>query len=110
MNKVTLSNEYQVVIPKEVREKIGLKAGVSLEIITYSNRIELIPIKPIKNLKGMLKGIDANIMRDEDRIWSFSQNSVGFGKSFRKSGLKPAFSYKFRVAFPKTEVLGKPRY
>jgi AbrB family looped-hinge helix DNA binding protein len=31
MNKVTLSNEYQVVIPKEIREKIGLKAGVSLE-------------------------------------------------------------------------------
>jgi hypothetical protein len=38
------------------------------QIITYSNRIELVPIKPIKNLKGMLKGIDANIMRDEDRI------------------------------------------
>jgi AbrB family looped-hinge helix DNA binding protein len=68
MNKVTLSNEYQVVIPKEVREKIGLKAGVSFEVITYSNRIELIPINPIKNLKGILKGIDTNIIRDEDRI------------------------------------------
>jgi predicted nucleic acid-binding protein len=32
---------------------------------------------------------------------SFSQNSVSFGKSFRKSGLKPAFSFKFKVAFPK---------
>jgi AbrB family looped-hinge helix DNA binding protein len=42
MNKITLSNEYQVIIPKEVREKIGLKAGVSIEIITYSNRIELV--------------------------------------------------------------------
>jgi AbrB family looped-hinge helix DNA binding protein len=68
MNKVTLSNEYQVIIPKEVREKIGLKAGVSFEVITYSNRIELVPIKPIKNLKGILKGIDTNIIRDEDRI------------------------------------------
>jgi AbrB family looped-hinge helix DNA binding protein len=68
MNKVTLSNKYQVLIPKEAREEIGLKAGVSFEVITYSNRIELIPIKPMKNLKGMLKGIDTNIIRDEDRI------------------------------------------
>jgi AbrB family looped-hinge helix DNA binding protein len=68
MNKVTLSNEYQVVIPKEVREKIGLKAGASMEVIIYSNRIELVPIKPMRNLRGMLKGIDTNIVRDEDRI------------------------------------------
>jgi AbrB family looped-hinge helix DNA binding protein len=68
MNKVTLSNKYQVIIPKEVREKIGLKAGVSFEVIIYSNRIELVPIKPMKSLKGILKGIDTNIIRDEDRI------------------------------------------
>jgi AbrB family looped-hinge helix DNA binding protein len=68
MNKVTLSDKYQVIIPKEVREKIGLEAGVSFEVITYSNRIELVPIKPIKNLKGILKGIDTNITRKEDRI------------------------------------------
>jgi hypothetical protein len=40
---------------------------------------------------------------------SFSQNSVSFGKSFRKSGLRPAFSPTSKVAFPKTEVLGKPQ-
>jgi AbrB family looped-hinge helix DNA binding protein len=68
MNKVTLSNKYQVLIPKDVREKIGLKVGASFEVITYSNRIELIPIKPIKNLKGILKGIDTNIIRDDDRV------------------------------------------
>jgi AbrB family looped-hinge helix DNA binding protein len=68
MNKVTLSNKYQVLIPKNVREKIGLNAGVSFEVITYSNRIELIPIKPMNKLKGILKGIDTNIIRDKDRI------------------------------------------
>ncbi|MDR2117641.1 MAG: AbrB/MazE/SpoVT family DNA-binding domain-containing protein [Planctomycetaceae bacterium] len=68
MNKVKLSNKYQIVIPKEVREKIGLKAGVSFEVMTYANRIELVPIKPIEDLKGILKGIDTNITRDEDRI------------------------------------------
>jgi tetratricopeptide (TPR) repeat protein len=44
------------------------------------------------------------------RKLSVSQNSVSFGKRFRKSGLKPAFSYKFQGSFPKTEVLGKPLF
>lgn len=68
MNTVVLSSKYQVVIPKEVRETIGLKAGASFEIITYSNRIELVPIKPMKKLKGVLKGIDTHIAREQDRI------------------------------------------
>jgi AbrB family looped-hinge helix DNA binding protein len=68
MNKVTLSNKYKIVIPKEAKEKIGLKVGASFEVIIYSNRIELIPIKPMKDLWGMFKGIDTNIIRDEDRL------------------------------------------
>jgi AbrB family looped-hinge helix DNA binding protein len=68
MNTVTLSSKYQVVIPKEVRETIGLKAGVSFEVISYSNRIELVPLKPIEKLKGILKGIDTTILRDDERI------------------------------------------
>jgi AbrB family looped-hinge helix DNA binding protein len=68
MNTVTVSTKYQVVIPKEIRENIGLKAGTSLEIINYGNRIELIPIQPMKNLKGILKGINTTIIRDSDRL------------------------------------------
>jgi AbrB family looped-hinge helix DNA binding protein len=68
MNTVKLSSKYQVVIPKSVREIAGLKAGTSFEIISYANRIELIPIQAMKKLKGILKGIDTNITRDDDRI------------------------------------------
>lgn len=68
MNTVTLSNEYQLVIPKEIREAIGLEAGASFEIIYYNNRIELVPIKPINKLRGIFKGIDTNITREDDRI------------------------------------------
>jgi AbrB family looped-hinge helix DNA binding protein len=68
MNTVTLSQEYQLVFPEEIRETIGIKAGTSFEVIPYNNRIELIPLKPIKNLKGIFKGIDTNIIRDNDRI------------------------------------------
>ena len=68
MNTVTLSHDYQLLIPKEIRETIGLEAGVSFEIIPYNNRIELIPIKPIRELRGIFKGIDTNIIREDDRV------------------------------------------
>jgi AbrB family looped-hinge helix DNA binding protein len=68
MKTVVLSSKYQVVIPKEVREDIGLEAGTRLEIMTYGNRIELVPILPMKKLKGIFKGLDTDIQRDEDRI------------------------------------------
>jgi AbrB family looped-hinge helix DNA binding protein len=68
MNIVTLSKEYQLAFPEDIRETIGLKAGTSFEVISYNNRIELIPIKSIRSLKGIFKGIDTNIIRDNDRI------------------------------------------
>jgi len=68
MNTVTLSTDYQISFPKEIRETIGLEAGTSFEVINYNNRIELVPIKPIKPLKGIFKGIDTNIIREDDRI------------------------------------------
>ncbi len=68
MSIVTLSPEFQVLIPEDVREAAGLHAGISLEVISYDNRIELIPVSSIKSLKGYLKGIDTNIERDQDRL------------------------------------------
>jgi len=68
MSTAALSNEYQLVIPREIRETIGLEAGVSIEIISYNNRIELIPIKPMKQLRGIFRGIDKTIIRDGDRL------------------------------------------
>jgi len=67
MNTVTVSPKFQVVIPKEVRDKFGLKAGARLEILEYGNRIELIPLRPIKKMRGFLKGIATSIDRDKDR-------------------------------------------
>ncbi len=68
MTTVTVSPKFQVVIPKEVRESIGLKAGEILQIIQYGQRIELIPVKTIKSLKGMLKGMNTNFVREDDRL------------------------------------------
>ena len=67
MSTVTVSPKFQVVIPKQIREAIGLKAGETLQIIQYGSRIELIPVKPLKTMKGFLKGMDTNFIREDDR-------------------------------------------
>jgi len=67
MAAVTISPKYQVVIPKEIREKLGLSPGQKVEAIMYDGRIELIPVRPIKTMRGFLKGMDTTIERDEDR-------------------------------------------
>lgn len=67
MTTVTLSPKYQVVIPKEIREKLELKPGQKLQIINIGDTIEFVPIRDIKSARGFLKGIDTNINREGDR-------------------------------------------
>ncbi len=65
---VKVSPKFQVVIPKEIRENSGIKVGSKMDMFVYDGRIELVPIKSIKSLKGSLPGIDTNIQRDSDRV------------------------------------------
>jgi AbrB family looped-hinge helix DNA binding protein len=66
MEAVTISPKYQVVIPRKVREKIHLKPGEKLQVISYDDRIELVPIRPMSELRGFLKGLDPAFLREED--------------------------------------------
>ena len=68
MTSVTVSPKYQVVITKEVRESMGIVSGQKIQILTYQNRIELIPLQPMKKMRGFLKGIDTTVKRDKDRV------------------------------------------
>jgi len=68
MTAVTVSPKFQVVIPKEIRESMGIVSGQKVQILTYQNRIELIPIKPMKKMRGFLKGINTDITRENDRV------------------------------------------
>ncbi len=68
MNAVTISPKFQVVIPRAVREKLGLSAGQKVQMIVLDGRIELIPIRPARKLRGLLRGIDATVQRDPDRL------------------------------------------
>jgi AbrB family looped-hinge helix DNA binding protein len=68
MEVVTVSPKYQVVIPLKVRQSLGLKPGYKVQVILYENRIELIPLQPLKQMRGFLKGIDTTIERETDRL------------------------------------------
>lgn len=68
MTAVTVSPKFQVVIPKDIREAMGIFSGQKIQMLTYQNRIELIPLSPIKKMKGFLKGINTDIQRDKDRV------------------------------------------
>ncbi|MGV8058622.1 MAG: AbrB/MazE/SpoVT family DNA-binding domain-containing protein [Smithellaceae bacterium] len=68
MQSVTVSPKYQVVIPKSVRESLKLQPGQKMQVVEYAGRIELIPERNIKELRGFLKGINTEFKREEDRL------------------------------------------
>ena len=68
MATVRVSPKYQVVIPREVREELGIRAGEKVQIFLYDGRIEFVPVKSVRKMRGMLKGMDTIVPRDEDRL------------------------------------------
>ena len=68
MKTVTVSPKYQIVIPREVRKSMGIHPGEKVQVIQYENRIEFIPVRKIKKMRGFLKGIDTAVERDRDRV------------------------------------------
>jgi AbrB family looped-hinge helix DNA binding protein len=67
MQAVTVSPKFQVVIPQAVRQALGLVPGVKLQVVHFENRIELIPVRSSKSLRGSLRGIDTSVPRERDR-------------------------------------------
>lgn len=67
MSAVTVSPKFQVVIPQAVREAMGLVPGTKLQVVHFEDRIEMIPVRSSKSLRGSLRGIDTSVPRDDDR-------------------------------------------
>lgn len=68
MSTVTVSPKYQIVIPREVREAMGIRPGQKVEILQYGGQLKIVPVRPARELRGMAKGIDTTVERDEDRV------------------------------------------
>ena len=67
MVTVTVSPKFQVVIPKAVRESFGIQPGQRLQILQFSDRIEFVPLRNIKRMRGFLKGLETDVPRQKDR-------------------------------------------
>ena len=68
MDVVTISPKFQVVNPRAVRERLNLAPGQKVQALVMDDRIELIPLRPARALRGFLKGIDTSVPRDGDRL------------------------------------------
>lgn len=68
MDTVTISPKFQVVIPKGIRDRLKLSPGQKVQAIAYDNRIELIPQRSLREMRGFLKGLDTDVPREDDRV------------------------------------------
>ena len=65
---VTVSPKFQVVIPREIREALRLEPGQKVQVLQYQNRVEFIPVRHMSTMRGFLKEIDTNVVREPDRV------------------------------------------
>ena len=63
METVTISPKFQVVIPQKIREGMGLRSGEKAKVFSFKNRIEIIPMREVRKLRGYLKGMDTTLVR-----------------------------------------------
>ena len=68
MAVVTVSPKYQVVIPQTIREALGITPGQKVEALQYLDRVEFIPVRPVRAMRGFLRGPDRTIRRERDRV------------------------------------------
>jgi len=66
MSVVKLSSKYQIVIPQDVREKMDLKPGQKIVVIEKDGVVHLIPQRPVKELRGFVKGVNTHKLRNEE--------------------------------------------
>jgi AbrB family looped-hinge helix DNA binding protein len=67
MATVTVSPKFQIVIPLEIREALAIRPGQKIQMIRYNGHIVLVPMRPIEEARGSLRGIDTTIEREPDR-------------------------------------------
>lgn len=68
METIKISPKYQVVIPQKLRQSLSLRPGMKLQVMQFEDRIELIPLRSARSLRGSLRGLDTDVPRDTDRV------------------------------------------
>ena len=65
---MTISPKFQIVIPQRIRKSMGLRSGEKALVLAFRNRIEIIPIRDVRTLRGYLNGIDTSVVGEGDRV------------------------------------------
>jgi AbrB family looped-hinge helix DNA binding protein len=69
MALAVISPKFQIVIPKEIRERMGLKPGQTVSLIARGEIITMVPKRPLSELRGIVRGAPLDDYRDEtDRL------------------------------------------
>ena len=66
MNSVTVSPKFQVVIPQKIRRSLDIHPGQKMQVIQYGKQIVLIPVRPMREARGSLQGIDTDVRREKE--------------------------------------------
>lgn len=65
MGRTKVSPKYQVVIPKDIREKVGIRPGQEFQVITKGGIISFVPDRPITSMRGFVRGIKTTGFREK---------------------------------------------
>ena len=65
MGRTKVSSKYQVVIPKDVRERAKIRVGQEFQVITKGGIVSLVPDKPIASMRGFVRGIRTTGFREK---------------------------------------------
>jgi len=67
MDTVTVSSELELVISAELCQTLGITHGQKFQLVNNGDRIELVPIQSIQQMRGFLKGINTSVEREVER-------------------------------------------
>jgi AbrB family looped-hinge helix DNA binding protein len=65
MSTVTVSSKYQIVIPQEIREALEIKPGQKLAMIRVGKTVQLVPVRPIEEYRGIARGMPTTGFREK---------------------------------------------
>lgn len=65
MNAITLSSKFQLVVPREAREQLGWQPGQKLQAMVWRGNLQLVPVVPLSESRGMLAGLPNDFVREK---------------------------------------------